>query len=126
MDGFDVIHSYSRAQAIEDGVLVDVTATAREAGFKHHTVITEGVQGACVTLTRAAREAGNDEKGRLWDVVFMASMAVRRARGGDRVSFKVAVVTEDAENPEEMGLYVHIGPGDKGEPVLTIMLDGED
>ena len=31
-EGFDLIHSYSRQQAIEDGVLVDVTATAREAG----------------------------------------------------------------------------------------------
>ena len=30
----DVIHAYTRSQAIEDGVLVDVTAAAREAGFK--------------------------------------------------------------------------------------------
>ncbi len=28
-----VVSSYSRAQAIDDGVLVDVTSTAREAGF---------------------------------------------------------------------------------------------
>lgn len=29
----DLIHSYSRAQAIADGELIDVTDTAREAGF---------------------------------------------------------------------------------------------
>ena len=29
-----VISSYSRKQAIEDGVLVDVTETAREAGIR--------------------------------------------------------------------------------------------
>ena len=35
----DLIHSYSRAEAIADGVLVDVTKPASEAGFKvpnHH------------------------------------------------------------------------------------------
>lgn len=30
----EVIYSYTRAQALEDGELVDVTETAREAGFK--------------------------------------------------------------------------------------------
>lgn len=30
----DIISTYSRAQAIEDGVLVDVTETAKEAGIK--------------------------------------------------------------------------------------------
>ena len=29
-----VISAYTRAQAIEDGILVDVSETAREAGFK--------------------------------------------------------------------------------------------
>ena len=36
----DLIHSYSRAQAIEDGVLVDVSETAREAGFTVPVAIT--------------------------------------------------------------------------------------
>ncbi len=30
----EVISTYTRAQAIQDGVLVDVSAMAREAGFK--------------------------------------------------------------------------------------------
>lgn len=29
-----VVHAYTRAEAIEDGVLVDVSETAREAGFR--------------------------------------------------------------------------------------------
>ena len=32
--GFEVVHRYTRAQAIADGVLVDVTANARCCGFK--------------------------------------------------------------------------------------------
>ena len=34
------IYRYTRAQAIEDGVLVDVTETAREAGFRCPVAIT--------------------------------------------------------------------------------------
>ena len=36
----EVIHSYTRQQAIEDGVLVDVSSTpeAKEAGFKAPSV----------------------------------------------------------------------------------------
>ena len=36
----DVIHSYSRTQAIKDGVPVDVTETAKECGFKYPVAVT--------------------------------------------------------------------------------------
>jgi type I site-specific restriction endonuclease len=34
----DVIYSYTRKQAIEDGVLVDITEMAKEAGIKYPAV----------------------------------------------------------------------------------------
>jgi hypothetical protein len=37
----EVISSYSRAQAIADGVLIDVSKMAKEAGFKWATVVTD-------------------------------------------------------------------------------------
>ena len=36
----DVISRYTRAQAIEDGVLVDVSELAREAGFRFPVAMT--------------------------------------------------------------------------------------
>ena len=36
----DVIFSYTRKQAIEDGVLVDITEMAKEAGIKYPVAIT--------------------------------------------------------------------------------------
>src|ERR1019366_7436165 len=36
----DVIYSYTRKQAIEDGVLVDITEMAKEAGIKYPVAIT--------------------------------------------------------------------------------------
>ena len=39
----DVIYQYTRAQAIEDGVLIDVSETAREAGITFPTAVTAAV-----------------------------------------------------------------------------------
>lgn len=128
--GADLIYAYTRAQAIEDGVLIDVSALAREAGFKFHTVITANVHASAVTLTPAAKLAGCDERGRLWDVLWMASLAARKARRDgtdtDRVAFHVLVVRDDYRRPESVPLVLHIGPGDTPEPVLTIMTPWED
>ena len=41
MDDWPIIFSYTRGQAIADGVLIDVTAQAAEVGFKVHTVVTD-------------------------------------------------------------------------------------
>lgn len=41
MDDWPIIFSYTRAQAIADGVLIDVTARAAEVGFKVPTVVTD-------------------------------------------------------------------------------------
>jgi hypothetical protein len=38
---------YSRQQAIEDGVLADVTETAREVGFRIPVTFTAAVWAAC-------------------------------------------------------------------------------
>ena len=39
-DDDDLIYSYTRAQALADGVLVDVSQMASEAGFRYPTAIT--------------------------------------------------------------------------------------
>lgn len=40
---FEVIHAYTRAQAIEDGVLVDLSGLASEAGFRWPLAVTQAV-----------------------------------------------------------------------------------
>jgi hypothetical protein len=42
-EAWEVVHRYGRRQAIADGVLVDVTATAREAGFRYPVALTRAV-----------------------------------------------------------------------------------
>ncbi len=44
----EVIHSYTRKQATEDGFLVDVTETAHEAGFSIPVALTRAIWEDCV------------------------------------------------------------------------------
>ena len=44
----DVIFSYTRSQAIEDGVLVDLSEWARETGFRFPVACTRAVWERCI------------------------------------------------------------------------------
>ena len=79
----EVIYSYSRAQAIEDGVLVDVSEMATEAGFKHPTALTRAVWDDCVRVPEGLSD--QDEEGRLWDVLWMSAFAIRKHRAKHRI-----------------------------------------
>jgi hypothetical protein len=129
----DVIFAYTRAQALTDGVLVDVSATAREAGFTIPVALTLAVFEDCVRWTDADRQrrGAQDEAGRLWDVLFMASLAIRRVGNGNRASLGFELVQIPRFGPPQtepipVHLKMAIGPGDAGEPVLTILLPQED
>lgn len=123
--------SYSRAQAIDDGVLIDVTTMAREAGFKWPVALTHTAWCDCIAWTeRDTRfQVHQDESGRLWDVLFMAHYAIRTATdSGDRLNFSLYRVPKDGHSvqAEEVTLKLMVGPGDGGEPVITILLPNED
>lgn len=125
----DIISTYSRAQAIDDGCLVDVSELAREAGFRHPVAVTRALWCGCVEVP-AGCEGLQDETGRLWDVLWMLSQAVRRGASGQRTDFSVIVVTGLSKRgrPKHTTLRLKAlcGPGDTPDPVITIMLPNED
>ncbi len=130
-----VVHRYTRADGLRDGTLVDVTETAREAGFKVPVAITAAVQDQCVRWTeedtRRKPRFHQDEDGRLWDMLWMAACRSREiARSGSRASpalFQVIVVPRPGHGRRRLRtLKLVIGPGDAGEAVATIMLSDED
>jgi hypothetical protein len=63
----NVISTYTRTQAIEDGVLIDAGAMAKEAGFKWPVALTSAVWGDCVAWTEddSRQQIYQDESGRL-------------------------------------------------------------
>ena len=126
-----VIDAYTRAQAIEDGILVDVSDTAREAGFKIPVAVTRTVWDRLVALPEGYR-GFQDEAGRLWDVLWMAHCYAVRASNSDRVRMCVLVrdIRKDLRDshrpPRKHFPIVAIGAGDDAEPVITIMWPEDD
>ena len=126
-----VVSVYTRAQAIEDGILVDVSETAREAGFKIPVAVSRTVWDRLVALPEGYR-GFQDEAGRLWDVLWMARFHALRASDSDRVTMSVLVrdIRKDLRDshrpPRRHFPIVAIGAGDRGEPVITVMFPEDD
>ncbi len=126
-----VVSVYTRAQAIEDGILVDVSETAREAGFKIPVAVSRTVWDRLVALPEGYR-GFQDEAGRLWDVLWMARFHALRASDSDRVRMCVLVrdIRKDLRDshrpPRRHFPIVAIGAGDRGEPVITVMFPEDD
>ncbi|MFJ8313995.1 MULTISPECIES: DUF6573 family protein [unclassified Streptomyces] len=131
-DADEFIHVYTRAQALADGVLVAADAdSAREAGFRVPVALTSTMWGDCVAWddSDSDRQVPQDERGRLWDVLTMCRAAIRRSGGGDaQTTVHLRRVPRDGHTRQAcpVQLVCAIGPGDQGEPVITIMQPGED
>lgn len=124
-DGFALVGSYSRAQAIEDGVLVDVTKHAAEVGFLVSVCLTVAVWGMIERIPTSGFGREGDVQGRLHDVLWLAFIQARRHNRLQSLVYQVILPTAGTRR-RYVTLVLHSGPGDQGEPVLTIMLPGED
>lgn len=117
----DLIYAYTRAQALADGVLVDVTETAREAGFRWPVAVTATLWADIVAIPEPYRGV-EDVLGRLWDVVWMARWAAQRATEAQIVYDLVLHVADQ----EMYKVKMVVGPDDDGSPCITLMRVGED
>ena len=124
----DVIFSYTRAQAIADGVLVDASETAKEAGVVFPVAVTDAVwRGYVVPDDELRGSFGQSEQGRLWDILMVFVVAAKQSNGQQQIQFPVLFLMKPhAAGSETVLLKAHCGPGDHGEPVITIMLPHED
>ena len=121
----EVVFTYSRQQAIADGVLIDVTETAKEAGFQYATAVTFNAWNKCVAWNNDNEKAYQDESGRLWDILYMASLTAVHS-SGNTILFDVYSIPSGQTEAVLTTLKLVAGPGDSAEPVLTIMLPEED
>ena len=127
-----VIYSYTRSQAIADGFQVEVSKVAREAGIKFPVFLTRAVYDNYVTVP--AGITGQDEAGRLWDIVWMTRFAILKAKpgqGGQCGSHRLPValyVRNDNQRARLIKLIATCGPLDidDPQPAITIMMPDED
>lgn len=121
-----VIYSYTRAQAVADGVQVEVTKTASEAGIRFPVLLTRTVFDAYVAVPLGVE--CQDEAGRLWDIVWMLRFAILRARAGaDRIPVAL-YVRNDNRRTTLIKLVATCGPLDLDDPqpAVTVMMPDED
>ena len=120
----EVISSYTRAQALEDGVLVDLSSLALESGFKMPLAVTSGVWAV---INPEPMPSCQDWRGRAWDLLTILRLAIHRsAPSTDRVDFAPLFVLKSGQPPKPVPMYALCGPGDDGEPTITVMLPNED
>jgi hypothetical protein len=101
-----MIASYSRAEAIEDGALIDVTEVARAVA-----VARRGRGGDERCVRRARLQRGREHR---------RGCARGRALGNDESNERAPFAVNGR------WLYALAHPGDEGEACVTIMLEGED
>ena len=71
---------------------------------------------------------GQDEAGRLWDIVWMLRFAVRKSQHGqNRLPFALCV-RNDNRRPRLIKLIATCGPLDidNAQPAITVMMPDED
>jgi len=122
----EIIYSYTRKQAIADGVQVDISSAAKEAGIRFPVFLTRTAFDAYVTVP--PNVSGQDEAGRLWDIVWMLRFAVQRSRPGcDRLPVAL-YVRNDNRAAKLVKLIATCGPLDidDPQPAITLMMPDED
>jgi hypothetical protein len=123
---FQIVYSYTRSQAIADGLQVEVTKVAAEAGIRFPVFLTRTVYDLFVTVPDGV--TGQDEAGRLWDIVWMLRFAIIRARPScDRLPVAL-YVRNDNTRSRLVKLVAQCGPLDIDDPApaITVMMPDED
>src|SRR3974377_1538117 len=118
-----VIYQYTRSQAIADGFQIEVKKTAEEAGIRFPVFITRGVYEQCVAVPPGV--TGQDEAGRLWDVIWLPRFALPRSRPGtSRLPFALYVRNSDKHPARLTKLIATAGAVDVDDPApaITVML----
>lgn len=135
----EIISAYTRRQAIEDGVLVQLSGPGyegdrwipemvAEVGIRAPLAMTSAVFHDCVHPIDGDLPPTQDIKGRLWDVLYMMVMASRSHRNDSQFCYTLLVVPNGDKwtKPKTVELKTHLGPGDTAEAVMTISYPHED
>lgn len=139
MEESDIIYSYSRSQAIEDGVLVDIDkaeigngdtglSLRKEAGIKFPIAMTSTFL-AQLAPSDDEQKNGQSLTGRLWDLfsIFKYTAKTSAKKDDTMITFMIVhKITNGRGRNVKLPFKVVCGPGDDMAPVLTIMHPNED
>ena len=85
----EVIYAYTRAQALDDGILVDTTALAKEAGFKWPVAVTTRLWHGYIVPALDLVPDGQSINGRLWDLLTVLHYTILNSKDETFLRFSV-------------------------------------
>jgi hypothetical protein len=120
-----VIYVYTRAQAIEDGQLIDLSVLAPDVCCQHFKYPVACTAAVWRIIERAIENPRwcSDINGVVHDILWMSRC---HARAVDESTRLFQVIIKGAGRKSLFTLKLVCGPGDGAEPVLTLMLPEED
>lgn len=98
--GFEVLSVYTRADALRDGVLVDLSDLAHEAGFRIPLAVTEAVYASYLDPSPELANEGQSFSGRAWDLLQILCFAATVYPDRSEIHFKVLFVLTPGCPPE--------------------------
>ncbi len=120
-EGFELIYSYSRRQALEDGVLLDISQEAKESGFKVPVAVSDNLYHQYIKPPEGLEGEGQSLRGRLHDVLHMLRGAIASNKNEPMLFFEVLFLMHHGHH-EKVKLFAEIGPDDDGKTCMTICL----
>ena len=116
-----VVFSYSRKQALEDGVLIEIeNELVKNAGIKIPVAVTSALYEGYLKSSLP----GQDLKGRIFDMLILLNISARGVNT-DTIYFDVLFQMEE-DKTEPIKLKAVIGPDDDFSACLTVMMPEED
>lgn len=119
-----VIFSYTRADAIRDGVLIALSESFPDqcSSYRYPLACTASVWS--LIEQGVAADNGATQAGLVWDIVYMSQHYVVARPDDSTVVFEVII--PDVRGSKTYRLKALVHPGDRLEPVITVMLPNED
>jgi len=126
LENCDVVYTYTRQQAIEDAVLIDLTTLYPDICsqlYKYPLAVTAEVWGI-IERAVSNKQHCNDYEGVIWDLLWMSQRGIFKRIDKSQHLFQVIITGAGTDNLHTFKIVCH--PGDNAEPVLTVMMPSED
>ena len=119
----DVIYSYSRADAVRDGVLIDITDIAKRFGFKYPVAITSNLYFTYINQNGGLNSVNQIDNTRLIDLLTAMYYSIKNCKDSKTNFVTVKITIKPSPNEtSEIEVWAHCGPADDYRLVITIML----
>jgi ABC-type uncharacterized transport system YnjBCD permease subunit len=121
------VAAFSRAEAIADGRLMDVSEMASDVGFRFPVCLTSRTWWAVIEPTQRARRLGQSSEARLWELLWAVRCALLRRVCLERAAITFRVQLSEGEGrARTVTLRAVCAPGDDSRPTLTVMMPDEE